>query len=99
TVRGGPTLIPAGPDRGRPVSPEAYLPGRNETKQCTDCHLSRNDDNNAIMAQLLMQGTNYTNFIGRYCWVAAGEHGLAAAVVTERDEPQRVNGRPLDTLA
>ena len=30
------------------------------------------------MAQLLMQGTNYLNFIGRYCWVAAGEHGLTA---------------------
>ena len=28
------------------------------------------------MAQLLMQGTNYVNFIGRYCWVAAGEHGF-----------------------
>ncbi len=36
----------------------------------------QNNDNNAIMAQLLMQGTNYLNFIGRYCWVAAGEHGL-----------------------
>ena len=52
---------------------------------CTDCHVSKNNDNNAIMAQLLMQGTNYVNFIGRYCWVAAGEHGLEAVVVTERE--------------
>ena len=66
---------------------------------CTDCHLSKNDDNNAIMAQLLMQGTNYVNFIGRYCWVAAGEHGLAAVVVTERDEPQAVIGSSLHQLA
>ena len=44
------------------------------------------------MAQLLMQGTNYLNFIGRYCWVAAGEHGLYGVVVTERDEPQAVIG-------
>ena len=47
--------------------PDANLPGHSETKSCTDCHLSKKNDNNAIMAQLLMQGTNYVNFIGRYC--------------------------------
>ena len=50
--------------------------GKDETKTCTDCHVSHKNDNNAIMAQLLMQGTSYVNFMGRYCWVAAGEHGL-----------------------
>jgi hypothetical protein len=35
------------------------------------------------MAQLLMQGTNFVNFIGRYAWVAAGKHGIHAVVVTE----------------
>jgi hypothetical protein len=99
TVRGGSTVTKGGPNHGRAVSPDAYLPGRGETKQCTDCHLSRNDDNNAIMAQLLMQGTNYTNFIGRFCWVAAGEHGLASVIVTERDEPQAVIGSALHRLA
>jgi hypothetical protein len=99
TVRGGPTRIRSGPDKGRAAAPEAYLPGRNETKQCTDCHLARADDNNAIMAQLLMQGTGYVNFIGRYCWVAAGQHGLAAVVVTERDEPQAVIGSRLHRMA
>ena len=39
-----------------------------------------------------MQGTNYTNLIGRLAWVGAGEHGLAAVAVTERDEPQTVIG-------
>jgi hypothetical protein len=99
TVRGGPTLTKGGPNHGRPISQDAYLPGRNETKQCTDCHLSRNEDNNAVMAQLLMHGTNYTNFIGRFCWVAAGEHGLAAVIVTEREEPQAVIGSALHRLA
>ena len=40
----------------------------------------------------MMQGTNYLNHIGRYCWIAAGEEGLHAVVVTERDEPQTVIG-------
>jgi hypothetical protein len=69
--------------------------GRNETKMCSDCHLSEHNDNNAIMAQLLMHGTNYLNFMGRYCWVAAGEHGMEAVEVTERDEPQAVIGSTL----
>src|SRR5437870_5659721 len=73
--------------------------GRGETKMCTDCHVSKSEDNNAIMAQLLMHGTQYVNFIGRYCWVASGEHGLHAVVVTERDEPQAVIGSYLHHLA
>ncbi len=83
-----------GSRRPHPVGPyqDKFLPGTTETKMCTDCHVSKNHDNNAIMAQLLMQGTNYVNFIGRYCWVAAGDRGLAAVEVTERDEPQAVIG-------
>src|SRR5437763_1728360 len=37
-----------------------------ETKQCSDCHLSDRQDNNAIMAQTLLHGTNAVNFIGRF---------------------------------
>jgi hypothetical protein len=73
--------------------------GANDTKMCTDCHLSKKDDNNAIMAQLLMHGTNYTNWIGKYCWVANGEHGLHAVIVTETEEPQAVIGSSLHRLA
>ncbi|MGL4552860.1 MAG: LVIVD repeat-containing protein, partial [Gemmataceae bacterium] len=73
--------------------------GKDGTKQCTDCHPSAKGDNNAIMAQLLMQGTNYLNFMGRYAWVAAGTHGVEAVVVTERDEPQAVIGSSLHGLA
>ena len=77
TVRGGPPRDPR--KTGSAVNPiNTYLPGRNETKQCTDCHISKDNDNNAIMAQLMMQGTNYLNHIGRYCWVAAGEEGMAS---------------------
>jgi len=73
--------------------------GRDGTKQCTDCHISKNNDNNAWMTQLLMQGTGYTNFMGRYCWVASGEEGLHAVVVTEREEPQAVIGSSLHAQA
>jgi hypothetical protein len=69
--------------------------GKGETKTCVDCHLSEDGDNNAIMAQLLMHGTNYLNFIGRYSWIASGEHGVWSPVVTERDEPQAVIGSTL----
>jgi hypothetical protein len=78
---------------------DAYLPGRSETKMCTDCHVSQKEDNNAIMAQLLMQGTGYVNFMGRYCWVATKDHGLYGAVVTEQEEPQAVIGSKLHSLA
>ena len=73
--------------------------GRGETKMCSDCHVSTNNDNNALMAQLLMQGTNYLNFIGRFAWVAAGEEGLFAVEATELAEPQAVIGSTLHELA
>ena len=73
--------------------------GKGETKSCSDCHVSSENDNNAVMAQLLMHGTNYLNFVGRYCWVGAGDHGLFAVPVTERDEPQAVIGSSLHHLA
>jgi hypothetical protein len=80
----------------------SYVPhtvSTSETKVCTDCHVSKANDNNAIMAQLLMQGTNFVNFIGRFAWVAAGKHGIHAVVVTERDEPQAVIGSSLHKIA
>ncbi len=70
-----------------------------ETKQCGDCHLSANYDNNAILAQTLLQGTNAVNFIGRFAWLAEGGHGVEAVGVTEREEPQAVIGSRLHELA
>ncbi len=63
----------------------------NETKTCTDCHLSQAEDNNAIMAQLLLLGTNYVNFVGLHAFTGL-EGGISAVRVTEYDEPQAVLG-------
>src|ERR1700683_374008 len=52
-----------------------------ETKTCEDCHLSAQDDNNAIMAQLLLQGTNFVNFVGYNAWLGT-TGGLSAVQVT-----------------
>jgi hypothetical protein len=69
-----------------------------ETKTCVDCHLSKTNDNNAIMAQLLMQGTNFVNFVGYHAYV--GDQGAISAVtVTEWDEPQAVIGSYLHKYA
>ena len=71
---------------------------KEETKTCSDCHLSREDDNNAIMAQLLLQGTNFVNFVGFNAWLGGTEH-IAAVTVTEWDEPQTVLGSYLHKYA
>ncbi len=71
---------------------------KTETKTCTDCHVSSTGDNNAIMAQLLMFGTNFVNFVGYNAWV--GEAGEVSAVqVTEWQEPQAVIGSYLQRYA
>ncbi len=69
-----------------------------EAKRCSDCHLSAANDNNAWMAQLLLQGTDWVNFIGRYAWVAEGDEGFEAIAVTEWDEPQTVIGSSLHRI-
>lgn len=70
-----------------------------ETKQCSDCHVSAANDNNAWMAQLLLQGTNFMNFLGRYVYVATGNKGLEAVAVAEHDEPEAVYGSDLQRIA
>jgi hypothetical protein len=71
---------------------------KTETKTCTDCHLSASGDNNAIMAQLMLLGTNYVNFVGLNAWVGL-ENGFEAVRVTEWDEPQAVIGSYLQRYA
>ena len=71
---------------------------KTETKTCTDCHLSEENDNNAIMAQLLLQGTNFVNFVGANAWIGA-DGGVAAVRVTEWEEPQAVIGSYLHKYA
>ena len=71
---------------------------KTETKVCTDCHVSAANDNNAIMSQLLLQGTNFVNFVGLHAWVGL-EDGFEAVRITEWDEPQTVLGSYLHRYA
>ena len=69
-----------------------------ETKTCTDCHLSKNDDNNATLTQTLLLGTNYINFVGMNAWTGL-DRGIEAVRVTEWNEPQAVIGSFLHKAA
>jgi len=64
---------------------------KTETKTCSDCHVSAANDNNARMAQLLLQGTDFVNFVGFDAWVGE-EKNVEAVQVTEWEEPQAVIG-------
>lgn len=76
----------------------AHTERKEETKTCTDCHVSKNNDNNAIMAQLLLHGTNFVNFVGFNAWFGEENH-IEAVQVTEWDEPQAVIGSYLHRYA
>ena len=71
---------------------------RGTTKNCTDCHISKANDNNAWMTSLLGFGTGTVNFFGRYAWVGS-EGSVYAAVWTEADEPQAPIGSSFQKLA
>jgi hypothetical protein len=71
---------------------------KTETKTCDDCHLSAANDNNAIMAQLLLHGTNFVNFVGFNAWVGEERH-VEGVQVTEWEEPQAVIGSYLHRYA
>jgi hypothetical protein len=71
---------------------------KTETKTCEDCHLSKNNDNNAIMSQLLMYGTGFVNFLGYNAYVGGAEY-ISAVTVTEWTEPQAVKGSYLQRYA
>jgi hypothetical protein len=92
------------PVSGGGYSSQAFAPHfphtvrKEETKTCTDCHLSKEKDNNSIMAQLLLQGTNFVNFVGHHLWVGTGDSVLGVQV-TEWDEPQAVIGSFLHRYA
>jgi len=70
-----------------------------ETKACDDCHVSERNDNNAWMAQVLLQGTNLVNLMGRYIYVADGSKGFDAVAVAEHDEPPAIIGSYLHRMA
>ncbi len=92
------------PVSGIGFSSQAFAPHfphtvrKTETKTCSDCHLSAKDDNNAIMSQLMLLGTNFVNFVGLNAWTGL-EGGFEAIRVTEWDEPQAVIGSYLQKYA
>jgi hypothetical protein len=61
--------------------------------------LSKENDNNAWMTQLLGFGTGTVNFFGRYTYVGEGHQGFHAVIWTEPDEPQAVIGSHLHQIA
>lgn len=69
-----------------------------ETKTCSDCHLSKAGDNNAIMSQLLLMGTNAVSFMGYNAWLGDADE-ITAVQVTEWEEPQAVIGSYLHRYA
>jgi hypothetical protein len=73
--------------------------GVGTTKNCADCHVSKQNDNNAWMAQLLGFGTGTVNFFGRYAYVGEGSGGFDSVVWTEQTEPQAAFGSHLQRLA
>ncbi|PYS95297.1 MAG: hypothetical protein DMF65_14320, partial [Acidobacteria bacterium] len=70
-----------------------------ETKTCSDCHVSKENDNNSWVASVLMQGSNQVNFMGRFIYIAEGREGLSATLVAEQTEPQAVMGSHLQQIA
>jgi hypothetical protein len=47
----------------------------------------------------MMHGTQAVNFMGKYCYIAAGGEGLFGVTVTESTEPQAVIGSDLHAYA
>jgi hypothetical protein len=68
-----------------------------ETRACSDCHVAAKNDNNAWLAQVLLQGTNFVNFMGRYVYVAADD-ALEVVVATEQSDPQALFGSTLQKI-
>ncbi|MBI4607126.1 MAG: hypothetical protein HY721_34615 [Planctomycetes bacterium] len=77
----------------------AHTVRKTETRDCDDCHVSEADDNNAWLAQTLLLGTNFVNFVGYHAYVGCGEGGFHAVRATEWEEPQAVIGSFLHRLA
>ncbi len=69
----------------------AHTVRKEETRVCSDCHLSKDSENNAIFTQTLGLGTDFIDFIGYHAYVG-GSETVEAVQVTEWEEPQAVKG-------
>ena len=82
-----PTKTPEYLASGRPVfahCPSDYFLARFLNEHGCGAVVSEDDDN-AIMAQLLGHGTNFINFLGYYAY-AGGEDGITAEVAPQDDD-------------
>ena len=70
-----------------------------ETRTCTDCHVATAGDNNAWLAHVLIQGTGFMNFMGRYIYVANGKEGYHAVAVAEHSEPPAILGSDFQKIS
>ncbi len=70
-----------------------------ETRECEDCHVSDENDNNAWLAQTYLLGTSYVGLMGHNVFVGEGDEGFVAVRVTEWEEPQAVLGSHLHKMA
>ena len=75
----------------------AHTVRKTETRNCSDCHLSEDGDNNAILAQTLGFGGDYIDFMGHFTY-AGGQGSVDAIKVTEWEEPQTVIGSYLHKM-
>ena len=70
-----------------------------ETKTCTECHVSVNNDNNAVVAKMYGFGVHSVDFIGRYVYVGERDKGFEAHRVTCQEEfPEPVIGSDMHRL-
>jgi hypothetical protein len=69
-----------------------------ETRTCTDCHVSRDNNNNAWLAQVTLLGGGFMNFMGRYVYVAQGAKGYSAVAVAKHDEPPTIFGSDFEKV-
>ena len=72
---------------------------KEETKTCSGCHVSDKDDNNAIMAQLMLLGTNFVNFVGLNSWVGLRATKVAYRLVRLIGHPTSRGGPPHSSQA
>jgi outer membrane protein OmpA-like peptidoglycan-associated protein len=69
-----------------------------ETKTCTDCHLSTDNNNNARIGSMLGFGVNALNYQGSFAYTAVNGKGITAVQVAEGDEPVPVIGSNFDHI-
>jgi len=81
-------------------NPPHTVGGRGNTKECSDCHISQANDNNAVVSSVIGLGTHSSDFVGRYAYVATGEKGVEAVRVTSMaDYPSPVIGSNMHRVA